>query len=176
MTPFSNFKGSAAEGGVRAPFIIRYPRYIQQGDRTDAFANILDVVPTLLDFADVQPSTQGGRAPLNGRSMAALLTGKSNLVHPDDEPIGYEAAGGAALYRGDYKLVRSVPPYGDGKWRLYDLRTDLTESRDLSAEKPDLAKSMAADFAAYVAKNGVVEVPTGYDVIKQAQANLAKTN
>ena len=38
MTPFSNYKGSAAEGGVRAPFIIRYPKIVRQGGRSDAFA------------------------------------------------------------------------------------------------------------------------------------------
>ena len=91
----------------------------------------------------------------------------------DSEPIGYEAAGGAALYRGAYKLVRSAPPYGDGNWRLYDLRADPTELHDLTASHPDLAKNMAADYANYVKKNGVVEVPDGYNVIEQAQKNAA---
>jgi arylsulfatase A-like enzyme len=42
MTPFSNFKGSAAEGGVRAPFIIRYPGHVTEGGRSAAFAYVLD--------------------------------------------------------------------------------------------------------------------------------------
>lgn len=108
--------------------------------------------------------------------MAALLTGKSNMVHPSSEPIGYEAAGGAALYLGDDKLVRSAPPYGDGQWRLYDLRDDPTETKDLSKPQPQLRQGMLADYSAYVRRNGVVEVPAGYDVIKQAQANAAKKN
>jgi arylsulfatase A-like enzyme len=176
MTPFSNFKGSAAEGGLRAPLIIRYPHVIPQGEREDAFANVLDVVPTVLDMANVPTSDRGNSAPLSGRSMTAYLTGKAQEVHSDNDPIGYEAAGGAALFRGPFKLVRSVPPYGDGSWRLYNLKTDPTESHDLSGSQPDLAKSMAADYAAYVAKNGVIEVPPGYDVFKQGQANIAKTN
>ena len=172
MTPFSNYKGSAAEGGVRAPFIIRYPRLVPQGERTDEFAFVLDVVPTLLELAGVTPA-QNDKAPLMGRSMAALLSGKAKQVHADGESIGYEAAGGAALYRGSYKLVRSVPPYGDGKWRLYDLVADPTESQDLTASRPDLANNMTAAFAAYAAKNGVVEVPGDYDVIAQARKNAA---
>src|SRR4051794_26773127 len=42
MTPFSNYKGSAAEGGVRAPFIIRYPGRVPQGRVADAFTYVLD--------------------------------------------------------------------------------------------------------------------------------------
>ncbi|HKM63155.1 MAG TPA: arylsulfatase [Acidisphaera sp.] len=174
MTPFSNYKGSAAEGGVRAPLIIRYPRLVPQGGRTDQFAYVLDVVPTLLELAGVTPA-QNEAAVLSGRSMVDLLSGKTARVHPADESIGYEAAGGAAVYRGDDKLVRSVPPYGDGKWRLFDLRVDPTESHDLTAAQPDLARSMIAAFAAYRDKNGVIEAPPGYDVIAQGRKNAAAT-
>jgi arylsulfatase A-like enzyme len=174
MTPFSNFKGSAAEGGVRAPFIIRYPGHVTIGGRSDAFVYVLNVVPTLLDFAGVKPKAH--ESAQGGRSMAALLAGTSNAVHPSNEPIGYEAAGGAALYLGDDKLVRSAPPYGDGQWRLYDLRNDPTETKDLSESQPQLMQSMLTDYDTYVRRNGIVEVPAGYDVIKQAQANAAKKN
>ena len=63
MTPFSNFKGSAAEGGVRAQLIVRYPKVVAQGERSDAFVYLLDVVPTLLDLAGVKPRTDAG-APM----------------------------------------------------------------------------------------------------------------
>jgi arylsulfatase len=170
MTPFANFKGSAAEGGVRAPFIIRYPAVVAQGTRVDRFAYELDVVPTLLDLAHV-PQPGNAQAPMAGRSMVPMLSGAAASIHPQDEAIGYEAAGGAAVYQGDDKLVRSVPPYGDGKWRLYDLKADPTESRDLTASQPALAKSLIDAFASYVRKNGVVIVPDDYDVMKQGQKN-----
>ncbi len=148
MTPFSNFKGSAAEGGVRAPLIIRYPATVPAGVRTDAFAYVTDVVPTLLQFAGVTASAQEG-AVLAGRSMVPLLTAHADRVHAPDEAIGYETAGGAALDRGDWKLVRSVPPFGDRKWRLYNLRDDPNEARDMSSADPERARAMLADFAAY---------------------------
>jgi len=175
MTPFRNFKGSAAEGGVRAPFIIRYPGHVTEGGRSAAFAYVLDVVPTLLQFAGVEPG-QAEASLFGGRSMVSLLEGTSGEVHAASEPVGYEAAGGAALYRGDDKLVRSVPPYGDRTWRLYDLARDPMESHDLSQSEPTLLQSMLADYAAYAKKNGVIEVPPNYNVIKQGQANVAKTN
>jgi arylsulfatase A-like enzyme len=172
MTPFSNFKGSAAEGGVRAPFLVRYPPAVREGERSDAFAYVLDVVPTLLDLAGVKP-TNNVHTPLGGLSMAPLLVGKSSQIHPDTEAIGYEAAGGAAVYRGNFKLVRSAPPFGDAKWRLYDLRADPTESRDLVATQPDLAKILLTEYESYAKRNGVVEVPADYDVMGQGAKNAA---
>ena len=170
MAPFANFKGLAAEGGIRAPLIIRYPADGSRGVRTDTFAYVTDVVPTLLEFAGVDASEKAA-AVLAGRSMVPLLTARADHVHAPDEAIGYEAAGGAAVYRGEWKLVRSVPPYGDRKWRLYNLRDDPNEARDMSSAEPELARAMPSDFGAYVARNGIIEVPADYDVIRQARAN-----
>lgn len=144
-----------------------------EGGQSAAFAYVLDVVPTLLEFAGVA-ATPSDAALLRGRSMVALLKGKSQEVHAPSEAIGYEAAGGAALYRGDEKLVRSTPPYGDGKWRLYDITRDPTESHNFAQSEPGKMQSLLTDYQAYAKKNGVVEVPTGYNVLDQAQTNAAK--
>jgi arylsulfatase len=173
MTPFSSFKSSASEGGVRAPFIISYPKGIPSGQRTDAFASVVDVVPTLLQLADVKPAASSPE--LAGRSMMALLTGASSQVYPGDVSISQELSGGAAIYQGDYKLVRNIPPYGDRKWHLYNLRSDPMESKDLASAEPQRVKSMSDAFAQYVQKNGVVEVPDDYDLAEQGKKNaLAK--
>ena len=172
MAPFTNFKGLAAEGGIRAPLIIRYPAAVSAGVRTDAFAYVTNVVPTLLVFAGVDASEKAA-AVLAGRSMVPLLTARADHVHAPDEAIGYEAAGGTAVYRGEWKLVRSVPPYGDRKWRLCNLRDDPNEASDMSSAEPELARAMLSDFGAYAARNGIIEVPADYDVIRQARANAA---
>jgi len=169
MTPFSNFKSSASEGGVRAPFIVSYPKAVPVGQRTDAFASVVDVVPTLLQFAGVKPSS--GSAPLSGRSMTALLTAESAQVYPSDASISQELSGGAAVYQGDYKLVRNIPPYGDRKWHLYNLRADPTESKDLASAEPGRVKTMTEAYAEYLKKNGVIEVPEDYDIAVQANRN-----
>jgi arylsulfatase len=169
MTPFSSFKSSASEGGVRAPFIISYPKAILIGQRTEAFASVLDVVPTLLQFAGVKPSPTS--VPLSGRTMTSLLLGESQRVYPSDVSISQELSGGAAVYQGDYKLLRNIPPYGDRKWHLYDLRTDPTESRDLAGSQPERVKEMVQDYEEYVRKNGVIEVPDDYDIATQATKN-----
>jgi arylsulfatase A-like enzyme len=169
MTPFSSFKSSASEGGVRAPFIISYPKVIPMGQRTDAFAGVVDVVPTLLELANVKPSANS--APLAGRSMVPLVSGASNQVYASEMSISQELSGGAAVYRDDYKLVRNIPPYGDRKWHLYNLRNDPAESEDLAVSEPERVKSMTEAYAEYVKKNGVIEVPDDYDITAQATKN-----
>ncbi|HMK29154.1 MAG TPA: arylsulfatase [Terriglobales bacterium] len=170
MTPFSSFKSSASEGGVRAPFIISYPKAVRMGQRTDAFASVVDVVPTLLQFADVKPSSSSPQ--LAGRSMVSLLSGVSDRVYASDISISQELSGGSAVYRGDYKLVRNIPPYGDRKWHLYNLHTDPTEFSDITATEPERVKAMSDAYAEYVKKNGVIEVPDDYDIAAQAMKNL----
>ncbi len=171
MTPFSSFKSSASEGGVRAPFIVSYPKAVPMGQRTDVFASVVDVVPTLLEFAKVKPSSSS--IPFAGRSMVSLLSGASAQLYPGNVSISQELSGGAAVYQGDYKLVRNIPPYGDRKWHLYNLRADPTESEDLASAEPDRVKSMSEAYAEYVSKNGVIEVPDDYDIATQAMKNMS---
>ena len=166
MTPFSSFKSSASEGGVRAPLIVSYPRAVPMGQRTDAFASVVDIVPTLLQLANAKANTA-----LPGRSMMPLLTGASRQVYPSDVSISQELSGGAAVYQGDYKLVRNIPPYGDRKWHLYNLRSDPMESKDLADSEPSRLAEMAKDYAEYVKKNGVIEVPDDYSVSEQGKKN-----
>ena len=168
MTPFSSFKSSASEGGIRAPFIVSYPKAIPIGQRTDALAGVVDIVPTLLQFAGVKPPSS---QELAGRSMVSLLSGASAQLYPGDVSVSQELSGGAAVYQGDYKLVRNIPPYGDRRWHLYNLRSDPTESKDLANSDPERVSSMSKDYAEYVKKNGVIEVPDDYDMAAQAKKN-----
>lgn len=169
MTPFASFKSSASEGGIRAPFIISYPKAILAGQRTDAFASVVDIVPTLLQLTNAKPAADSPE--LSGRSMMPLLTGASAQVYPGDVSVSQELSGGAAVYQGDFKLVRNIPPYGDRKWHLYNLRADPTESNDLASAQPERVKAMSEDYAKYVQKNGVIEVPDDYDIAAQSKKN-----
>jgi arylsulfatase/uncharacterized sulfatase len=168
MAPFTSFKSSSSEGGIRAPLIVSYPKGIAMGQRTDAFACVVDLVPTLLQYAGVKPPSS---EELAGRSMVSLLSGASSQLYPGDVSISQELSGNAAVYQGDYKLARNMPPYGDRKWHLYNLRTDPMESKDLADADPDRVKSMSAAYAEYVKKNGVIEVPDDYEMAAQAKKN-----
>ena len=105
--------------------------------------SVVDVVPTLLELTNVKPSANS--VPLAGRSMVSLVSGTSDQVYPNDVSISQELSGGAAVYRGDYKLVRNIPRYGDRKWHLYNLRTDPMESQELGSKEADRVKLMSED-------------------------------
>ena len=89
-----------------------------------------------------------------------------------DEPIGMEVSGNSALYKGDFKITRHIAPVGDNQWRLYNIKTDPGETSDLSATSPDKKSELIADYQAYAARIGVLEMPAGYDSRAQIEANI----
>ncbi len=171
-SPLSGYKFSATEGGLRAPLIIAWPGHsqVRAGAINGGLAHVTDILPTLLDLAGVagQDGTWNGRPVerLAGRSLVPMLAGGVGSVH-GDAPIGYELSGNAALFRGDYKLVRNLPPTGDGQWRLYDIQSDPGETKDLATAMPDRFAAMRADYAAFAKDNGVLEMPAGYTADEQ---------
>jgi len=80
-------------------------------------------------------------------------------------------AGNAALFQGDYKLVRNYLPVGDNRWHLYNIATDPGETQDLSESMPERFELMQTLYADYAAANGVLPVPAGYDATFQGVAN-----
>lgn len=176
-TPLHLFKGNAHEGGVRSPMIVSWPARFAGGRISDRFAHVKDIVPTLLELAGakVPDGRYQGREVLRpeGASMLAHLDGAAAHVHAPDEAIGYELGGNAALFKGDYKLVKDMAPFGDNAWHLYDIRRDPTESRDLSARQPELFKAMQADMQNYLTNNGVVPLPDDYRPIPALVKNNA---
>jgi len=174
-SPLSGYKFSATEGGLRVPLIVAWPgnEAIRAGTINHGFAHVTDIVPTLAELAGV--SIDGGRwqgraaEPVTGRSLVPTLEGADGSVH-GDVPLGYELSGNAALFRGDYKLVRNLPPTGDGQWRLYDLKADPGETRDLTAAMPDRFAAMMTDYRAYAKANGVLDMPPGYTADAQINA------
>lgn len=171
-SPLSGYKFSATEGGLRVPLIITWPGHadIRAGAISDGLAHVTDILPTLTELARV-PGHGGswkGRAvePVTGRSLVPMLRGGAASVH-GDAPLGYELSGNAALFRGDYKLVRNLAPTGDGQWRLFNLKVDPGETRDLAAAEPDRFKAMKADYRAYAKANGVLDMPAGYTADEQ---------
>ncbi len=161
----SLFKFTAGEGGLHVPFIIAGPNITPA--RIDARAFVTDVTPTLLERAGVPLNAPA----MDGVSMNPLLSGQSAFVRDANTPLGVEVSGHSALYRGGYKLVRTPPPLGDSSWRLYDIERDPGETTDLSAQHPDLLEAMLADYQDYAQRNGVLELPPGYDPQAQVVHN-----
>jgi arylsulfatase/uncharacterized sulfatase len=167
--PGRRYKFYVSEGGIRAPLIVSGPG-VAAGRRIGGLTFVTDVTPTLADFAGARPTP--GAPAMDGMSLRPLLEGGAEPVRGPDSPLGIEVSGNAALYRGDYKIVRDMPPLGDGRWRLYDIVRDPGETRDLSTADPGRLKAMLADYAAYEARVGVAPLPPDYNTQKQLTANV----
>jgi arylsulfatase/uncharacterized sulfatase len=167
-TPGAWFKFYATEGGVRVPLIIAGPGIRPQ--RIDSPAMVTDIAPTVLDWLKVDPTAMQGK-PMTGRSLLPLLRGEVDSAYRAHEARAIEVSGNAALYLGDYKITRSVPPQGDGAWRLYNLARDPGETTDLSAREPAVKVRLLLAYAAHARQVGVLPMPDDYDSAKQIARN-----
>jgi arylsulfatase A-like enzyme len=171
----NTYKFYAGEGGVRTPMIIAGVPGMPQNTVQAALTHVTDIVPTLLDLAQVQPpgSTYHGQTieTITGRSLLPALRGETQRIHAVDEAIGYELSGNQALFKGTLKIVKNLPPVGDGQWHLYDLSTDPGETKDLQVTLPNAFKAMLSDFDGYAKSHGVLPMPEGYSPSQQVMIN-----
>ncbi len=162
-TPFMWYKGRVSEGGIRIPAIFAYSGVIPAESRSDAFGAVFDLMPTLLGYAGVEhPGTSyNGQEiyPMAGRSLEPVLAGKSDRVYSDEEGIAFElfGYGNSALFQGDWKIVRLIQPWGDGQWKLYNIRQDPRELTNLSEQYPERLKVMMDLYEQYEQEKGVIQ-------------------
>jgi arylsulfatase/uncharacterized sulfatase len=168
-TPGAWFKFYATEGGIRVPLIVAGPGIAPQ--RITSPAMITDIAPTVLDWLKVDPRSFSGK-PMTGRSLLPVLGGEVASVYGADEGRAVEVSGNSALYLGDYKITRSLPPVGDGQWRLYNISRDPGETADLSASETAVRARMLAEYDAYAERMGVLPMPQGYDPMDQVTRNV----
>jgi len=169
--PSSFFKFYAGEGGLRVPLIVSGAG-IPKGTTESAFCRVTDITPTILSLAGIDSPKIAPAGPMSGRSLVPLLEHTSEKVYDEDEPIGIEAAGHGALYKGDYKIVRNGRPYGDGEWRMYDLSVDPGETADLSSTKPSKFAELIRDYDDYTREYGVLEMGINYEPLLEIQNKL----
>jgi hypothetical protein len=72
------------------------------------------------------------------------------------------------------KLVKNMPPVGDGQWHLYDLANDPGETLDLQSKLPAEFAAMQSDYAVYARQKGVLPMPDGYSPQRQVLINSIK--
>jgi arylsulfatase A-like enzyme len=183
-SPLSYYKFFSREGGMRVPLIVSGPPVTRRGQISDEFVYVTDLAPTLLEFAGVtraptsaEPTSLEPVSPeqMRGKSLVQHLAGTSDEVHDESEAIGYELAGNAALFRGDFKVVKDRGPIGDDQWHLFNLKTDVGEANDLRDVEPEIFESMLAAYRDYEKTNNVLPVPDGYDQRQQVlQAGIIK--
>ena len=167
-SPGALFKFYATEGGIRSPLIISGPGVAAM--QTDAPAMVTDIAPTLLDWVNAPPPQAEARA-MTGRSLLPVLTGEATSVYGPTDIRAIEVSGNTALYKGDYKITRSVRPVGDGEWKLFNMVRDPGETEDLSVTESEKLAELLSEYDAYAADMGVLEMPEGYDSLEQIEEN-----
>ncbi|WP_146851175.1 sulfatase [Brevifollis gellanilyticus] len=143
-------KGSAYEGGLRVPLIVRWPGVTKPGSTSDTPTITMDLFPTLLDMTSVQPvnsTSATGASGRDGLSLLPLLRGEGTLnrselfwhyPHHQHYQLGGSMPFGV-VRSGNFKLIEF---YNDMHVELYDLQNDLGEQHDLSASQPEKAAEL----------------------------------
>ena len=178
VSPLAYYKFYSGEGGMRVPMMVAGTSLPRQGVLSDAFSFVTDITPTILALGgiDFPQGRYGGKPvePIVGRDLSPVLRGDAGRIYGDNDAVGYELAGNAALFQGDYKIVFNRRPLGDGRWHLFNIKTDPGETRDLSAELPGQLQTMLGAYEQYAADNHVLPMPVGYDHIKQLALNVTR--
>lgn len=140
--PLRAGKGSAYEGGVRVPLIVKWPGVTKAGAVCEAPVMSIDFLPTLLEIAGIEIASS---ETIDGRSFAAALRNPQAKIerealywhYPHYHPGGATPYG--AVRAGDLRLVEF---YEDDRVELYNLRDDLSESQDLASAMPERAAEL----------------------------------
>lgn len=152
--PLRGGKGMLYEGGVRVPWIARWPGKVKAGLTCDEPINSVDLYPTLLTLAGAKPPV--GQV-LDGTSITPLLFGNGGRAQGQArEPLywhfpGYLGAGkdgwrttpAGSIRAGDWKLIEF---FETGTIELYNLAEDVGEKNDLARKMPDRAKALHDDL------------------------------
>jgi arylsulfatase A-like enzyme len=132
-------KGKMWEGGLRVPMIVRWKGRVPPGGVNSDFAASLDLFPTFLAAAGARPSA----VKLDGFNLLPMLEGRGKSGRREMfwyRPFNNDA--GARV--GQWKWVNH-----NGEEALYDLAADLSETRDLSRDRPEIFRMVKDRYAAW---------------------------
>ena len=154
--PLRGSKRQTWEGGIRVPFMIRWTGKLAAATVDSRPIIQLDVLPTALSAAGVQPKPDW---KLDGVNLLPYLTGK--LQQPPHEALYWRLFAHMAIRKGSWKLVKTM----DGPLlaadtsqpdlsaaQLFNLAEDIGETRDLAAKHPEKVKELSADWRRWSAE------------------------
>lgn len=125
-------KGSLYEGGLKVPFLVRWPAKIKAGSVTDHLCYFPDIMPTLAGIS-------GAKSPkTDGLSLLPTLTGEGEQKQHDH--LYWEYLGQTAVRMKNWKAYKAKK----GGWQLFDLYKDIEENEDLAKEKPEILEQLVA--------------------------------
>lgn len=148
--PLRGFKGSTFEGGMREPTIAWWPGKIPAGTETDAVLGMIDILPTFAALA-------GGKLPpgrkIDGVDIWPHLGGAKDAKPAHETFYYFRGLQLEGVRHGDWKLHFPAAPKkakkeAAGKPRLYNLRTDIGESKNVAADHPEIVQKLESLAAA----------------------------
>ncbi|QIH34734.1 arylsulfatase [Sphingobacterium sp. DR205] len=141
---FRGIKRDLYEGGIRIPFIAKWPAAVRSGQQNDFIGAFWDMLPTLSEIV-------GTKAPkdIDGISFANALSGKKPQAQHEYLYWEFHKKGGKQAVRyGKWKGVRlNVLSNRNGPIELYDLSLDPQERHNIASEFPDIARKIAQFMA-----------------------------
>jgi arylsulfatase A-like enzyme len=151
--PWRGGKQEHYDGGLRVPFMVRWPGQIAAQSRSEYAGLVFDLFPTFIELAGGKP-----QAELDAVSLVPQLLGTATDAAPRDlyfvRREGGPAYGGKsyeALIRGDWKLMQNDP------WsplELYNLRTDPQETNNVAKQAPKVFKELSDSLRQHIQRGG----------------------
>lgn len=153
-TPFRRHKHWVHEGGIATPLVVHWPAGIKaRGELRRQVGHVIDLMATCVDVAGAEyPAKLNGHAvrPMEGVSLRPFFD--SDRVTP--RTLFWEHMQNRGVRNGRWKLVAAR---GSG-WELYDVQRDPTELNNLIQTRPELARDLAAKWAAWAKRVDVANV------------------
>ncbi len=143
-TPFRLYKQNQHEGGISSPLIVHWPKGLKTatGSITRQPGHLIDFMATFVDLGKTKYPKQVGERkvdPLQGKSLAPIFAGKTRDPHGT---LYFNFGTDRALRQGDWKLVSAKL----GRWELFDLGKDRSETNDLSSKHPERVTAMSKEW------------------------------
>ncbi len=142
--PFRSQKGSVYEGGIRVPFIVRWPGRVKAGTATGFPSAFCDFLPTAAAIAGVPAPRQ-----IDGISLLPALAGGGK---PEREGLYWEQHGynrktqrlTGMMQAARMNQWKAVIPKPEAPLELYNLQADISESKDVAGAHPEIAAKLSA--------------------------------
>ncbi len=152
--PLNSGKGSAYEGGIREPMIVKWPGVVQQKSRSNELIIIEDFFPTILELANIDDYKTIQK--IDGKSFINILKGDTNKVEPRDlfwhfpnnwGPTGPGIGATSTIRSGKWKLIYW---HKNQTFELFNIDSDIGEQHDVSLDNPFIVKTLAKKLADYL--------------------------
>ena len=131
--PLSGCKSNFLEGGIRVPFIMKFPSIIKPGSKYTKSISMLDMLPTFVNLAGGDASKIKG---LDGVDLMPYITNKN--TEAPHKKLFWKIGNRAVVREGDWKLLR----YPDRPAELYNIANDIGENNDLASKYPDKVRDL----------------------------------